>query len=410
MVDSPPMPGRILVVDDTELNRDMLSRRLTRRGYSVSLADGGHAALELLEREEFDLILLDVMMPEVSGLNVLQAVRKRHSPSELPVIMQTAKVQSEDLVEAFKLGASDYVTKPLDFAVVMSRVETQLTLKQSVDEIRRLQQDLQQTHAKLSASHELVKLELESAAKIQQALLPTNLPEISGARFAWTFQPCDELAGDALNIVPLDEDHVGFYVLDVAGHGVSSALLSFTVSHSLTGNCSRSSVLKQLVPGSDRARLVPPAEVAELLSEQFSWDANFEKFFTLFYGQLNVKTRELKYVSAGHPPAILWRPGEKPIQLGSTGLPIGITGLEYEEIKLTLRPGDRLFVFSDGVNEAMSPQHELFGLQRLHQAVARGSNASLSDCVAGITSDLREWSGLDSVKDDESLLAVEIVE
>lgn len=408
MPDAPPMLGRILVVDDTDLNRDMLSRRLIRHGYSVSHVDGGEAALKLLDREEFDLILLDVMMPDVSGLDVLQSVRKQHSATELPVIMQTAKVQSEDLVEAFKLGASDYVTKPLDFPVVLSRVKTQLTLKHSVDEIRRLKADIQQTHAELTETHELVKRELQSAAKIQGSLLPTNLPAIPGVRFSWSFQPCDELAGDALNIVPLDDDHVGFYVLDVAGHGVSSALLSFTVSHMLNGNCSRTSILKQPVSDTKEVRLTPPAEVAQLLTEQFSFDANFEKFFTMFYGQLNVKTRELRYVSAGHPPPILWRPGKLPSQLGSTGLPIGITGIDYEESRITLEPRDRLFLFSDGINEAMSPQREIFGTQRLLHAIARGSDSSLAECVTGITTDLSSWSGQSGVKDDESLLAIEI--
>jgi class 3 adenylate cyclase/ActR/RegA family two-component response regulator len=136
-------PARLLVVDDNELNRDLLARRLKKRGYLVRVAEDGRRALDLLEREIFDLVLLDIMMPGVSGLDVLRAVRARHSVAELPIVMATARDQGEDIVEALGLGANDYVTKPLDFAVVLARVETQLSLKRALEEIRRLAQGLE---------------------------------------------------------------------------------------------------------------------------------------------------------------------------------------------------------------------------------------------------------------------------
>jgi adenylate cyclase len=128
----------LLVVDDNEANRDMLSRRLEARGYRVSVAESGQRALDLLESERFDLVLLDIMMPEMSGLATLKRLRARHSRGELPVIMATAKDQSEDIVEALSLGANDYVTKPIDFAVLVARVEAHLSLKGALEEIQRL--------------------------------------------------------------------------------------------------------------------------------------------------------------------------------------------------------------------------------------------------------------------------------
>ncbi|MEM1180727.1 MAG: protein kinase [Acidobacteriota bacterium] len=116
----------LLVVDDNEENRDMLGRRLERRGYTVLTAPDGETALSMVEREEVDLILLDVMMPGIDGLEVLRRVRENHSAAELPVIMATARDQSEDVVAALDLGANDYVTKPIDFAVVSARVQKEL--------------------------------------------------------------------------------------------------------------------------------------------------------------------------------------------------------------------------------------------------------------------------------------------
>jgi len=124
---------RILVVDDNADNRDLLSRRLEKKGYVTVCADSGRAALDLLEKEPFDLILLDIMMPEISGIDVLKMVRSKRSMAELPIIMATAKDTSEDMVRALKLGANDYITKPIDFPVLFARVQTQLALKYAND-------------------------------------------------------------------------------------------------------------------------------------------------------------------------------------------------------------------------------------------------------------------------------------
>ncbi len=136
--------GALLVVDDSEMNRDMLTRRLVRRGYTVAAAENGQQALDMIAAQPFDLIVLDIMMPGLSGLEVLEDLRQRYAPSVLPVIMATAKDQSEDIVLALKLGANDYVTKPLDFPVVLARVQTHLSLKRAMQEIQALAGQLEQ--------------------------------------------------------------------------------------------------------------------------------------------------------------------------------------------------------------------------------------------------------------------------
>jgi diguanylate cyclase (GGDEF)-like protein len=124
---------RILVVDDVFDNRDILTRRLIRRGFDVAEASGGLEALEKLEAQSFDLVLLDIMMPDLCGNEVLRLIRKTKSPTELPVIMVTAKSQSEDVVESLEIGANDYVTKPVDFAVALARITAQLARKQAAE-------------------------------------------------------------------------------------------------------------------------------------------------------------------------------------------------------------------------------------------------------------------------------------
>ena len=119
---------RILVVDDNEMNRDMLSRRLGRKGFAVEVACDGREALAILEKQRFDAILLDIMMPDINGMEVLKVVREKQSAAELPILMVTAKNDSRDVIDALEAGANDYITKPIDFAIVLARLKNQLAL------------------------------------------------------------------------------------------------------------------------------------------------------------------------------------------------------------------------------------------------------------------------------------------
>jgi diguanylate cyclase (GGDEF)-like protein len=142
-------PFRLLVVDDIADNRALLSRRFSKRGCVVVEAETGSAALDLIAQEEFDLVLLDIMMPGPSGIEVLQQIRASHSPDILPVIMITAKAGSTDVVEALELGANDYITKPVDFSVAFARAQTQLARKQAKQALDRSLRILEKTNRRL---------------------------------------------------------------------------------------------------------------------------------------------------------------------------------------------------------------------------------------------------------------------
>jgi diguanylate cyclase (GGDEF)-like protein len=125
------MNATLLLVDDDAMNRDALSRRLMRRGYTVLTAESGPDALAMVGAHRVDAVLLDVMMPGMSGIETLRRLRLSRSVSELPVIMVTAKDRSEDVVEALELGANDYVTKPIDFPIALARIRTQMTARRA---------------------------------------------------------------------------------------------------------------------------------------------------------------------------------------------------------------------------------------------------------------------------------------
>ena len=126
----------LLLVDDDPTNQDLLSRRLRRAGYSTELAASGYEALDVLAQHEVELVLLDSMMPGLSGIELLRQLRKRFSPARLPIIMVTALGESDRIVEALNLGANDYISKPVDFPVALARIKAQLERKRAEDALR----------------------------------------------------------------------------------------------------------------------------------------------------------------------------------------------------------------------------------------------------------------------------------
>ena len=142
-------PARILIVDDIADNRTILGRRFQRRGFEIAEADSGRGALEMIARETFDVVLLDVMMPDMNGLEVLRRIREKHTDVQLPVIMVTGKTESQDIVEALTAGANDYITKPVDFAVALARVSTQVRSRQAEEHVRRANEALSRANEEL---------------------------------------------------------------------------------------------------------------------------------------------------------------------------------------------------------------------------------------------------------------------
>ncbi len=131
-----PGPDSLLIVDDDAINRDLMLRRLSKRGFNAYPAGNGRGALEWINSNRADLILLDVEMPDMSGLEVLKTLRMTYTPAQLPIIMVTGKASSDDVVAALAAGANDYVTKPIDFPVVLARIQTQLSRKHAEEALR----------------------------------------------------------------------------------------------------------------------------------------------------------------------------------------------------------------------------------------------------------------------------------
>jgi sigma-B regulation protein RsbU (phosphoserine phosphatase) len=396
-------PASILVVDDTTANLQVLTGMLKDRGYRVRPVPSGKLALLAAQKDPPDLILLDINMPEMNGYEVCEQFKSDNKLQGIPIIFISALTEQLDKVKAFATGGVDYITKPFQMEELHARVETHLKL-------RRLQIELQESNSQLSQANGRMSRDLQAAAKIQETFLPRMVLGVPGVQFAWIYQPCDELAGDGLNIIPFGGGQVGLYILDVSGHGVASALLSVTLSRLLSAPSDPSSILIRDGGGCGRFDVAPPAEVAARLNRNFPFNAATEQLTTMVYGILNATTGEFRYVSAGHPGPVHLPSGADPVILESEGFPIGLANEAYEERSVLLRAGDRLYIYSDGVPEAMEPAGNQFGNARLLEAITRGRPEPLQESVARIRDEITRWRGTTRTQDDISILAVEVLE
>lgn len=394
-------PAGILVVDDTPANLQVLAGMLKERGYKVRPVPSGKLALMAARRDPPDLILLDINMPEMNGYEVCEQFKADDELRGIPVIFISALTEQLDKVKAFAIGGVDYITKPFQMEELHARVETHLKL-------RRLQIELEETNARLAKINCRMARDLKAAAKIQETFLPRNVPRVAGADFAWVYRPCDELAGDGLNIIPLDDDNVAVYIVDVSGHGVASALLSVTLSRLLSPPSDPSSILIRNGDIPDRFDITPPAEVAAHLNRLFPFDEATEQFATMLYGIINVATGEFCYVSTGHPGPVHLPFGADPVILQSQGSPIGLADAAYEERSVCLGRGDRLYLYSDGVPEAMDSAGKHFGDARLLETIGQMRSEPLQESVATLLGDIARWQGTEKPQDDLSILAIDI--
>jgi sigma-B regulation protein RsbU (phosphoserine phosphatase) len=404
--------GSLLVVDDDSFNLDLICPRLERRGYRVDGAGDGKKALELIEQNSYDLVLLDVMMPGLDGLGVVKAARQRWSRAQLPIVMVTSRDSPEDIVEALRQGANDYVTKPIDIEVLLARVGTHVILKRTTASLEESNRRLHEVNAQL-------RRDLEAAAKVQRSLLPAHTPSFENYEFAWRYEPCEQLGGDNLNVMALSENEIGFYVLDVSGHGVQAALMSVAVNHLLEPSQEDTCVVNR--PNRGRKSdgepgffAAAPRDVAERLNRHFTFDLAVAQYFTIFYGVLNRTDRTCRYVSTGHPaPLHLSADGEIKL-LETSGLPIGIfqpgeAGYEpFEQRAFELNPGDRFCVYSDGIVELRNKSQSEFGLERLSRLLRESRREPLEDCLEKVFDATNAWRDGAPLSDDLSMLALDV--
>jgi sigma-B regulation protein RsbU (phosphoserine phosphatase) len=393
---------KILIAEDEPVSRKILQKTLENWGYEVTAAANGREALTAFREGSFSFVITDWMMPEMDGLELVKRIRVHQRMEYIYIIMLTGRSEKQDLIEGMNNGADDFVAKPFD------QEELRVRLRAG-ERVIQLEEKLAQRNAELQEINERMHHDLKTAAEIQHSLLPLNMPALEGINIAWRLRPCDELAGDILNIFNLDEDEIGLYVLDVSGHGVPAALLAVTLSRMLSPIMDQASLLKSLHYSPEGYLITPPAGVANQLNKRFQIDMNSGQYFTLQYGVLNKRTHRLRYVSSGHPGMIYKPKDADAMLLNSPSLPIGfLENNEYQENSVQLYPGDRLYLYSDGIPEAENSENVLFGTDRMLTIIQSSDALSLEESLDKLLAEVEDWAGSSDLKDDVTLLSIEI--
>lgn len=274
---------------------------------------------------------------------------------------------------------------------------------------RRAEEALQQSNQKLEEINRRIKTDLELAAQIQRGFLPDPRAKLKGLTVAWELHSCDELAGDTLNAAALDDRQTEFYVIDVSGHGVPAALLSVTLNHWLEPAVGRPGLSGFLTDSGAPEAAPSPVRVVETLNRQFPLREETGQFFTLLYGLYDDATRKFRFVSAGHPaPILITKSGESSVH-DKRGFPVGIVpdpGYEMTELKLNV--GDRIYIYSDGLVEALNEREEPFGVERVQDILRRSCHETLQQTISLLSDSVKQWSGGVSFEDDVSILAFEV--
>jgi sigma-B regulation protein RsbU (phosphoserine phosphatase) len=393
---------KILIAEDERISRRSLERQLTSWGHEVTVAEDGEAAWLALELGQFEVLISDWDMPKMDGPTLIGKVRAADRAKYIYVIMLTARGGTEDLVRGIEAGADDFLTKPFESNELKVRLR-------AGERVLQLQERLADQNKQLLAVNTRMSEDLNAAALVQQSIMPERPPEVNSLRSAWRYVPCDELAGDALNVFALDERYVCFYVLDVSGHGVSAALLSVAVARSLwLSDDLTSLILKGTNDESGFGRFALPATVMTRLNHRFPFEENGNRFFTMVYALLDVVEGTMTYCCAGHPgPIRVGRDGAVEVFEPSSPM-IGIVPEpEYENVTLKLRAGDRAYLYSDGVFEQRSPEGEFFGTSRFATELQRAASLPLDGALDRAIGQLKRWAGSEQFNDDVSLLALE---
>jgi sigma-B regulation protein RsbU (phosphoserine phosphatase) len=385
------MAGRILIVDDSIDNRKLLMKTLARHGHEVVEACDGKEALARSLEILPDLILLDIVMPGIDGYQVCSALKDDERTADIPVIFLSAKSEVKDKIRGLEIGGVDYITKPFDRGEVLARVQNQL-------KIRALMKDLMDKQARLDE-------DLKAAAAIQRSLLPQKFPDVENVEIAWKFVPCERIGGDIFNVFRLDESHLGFYILDVSGHGVPSAMLTVSVSQMLQPHSGYLS--KKQTEVFPFYQIVSPREVLDTLDREYPID-RFDKYFTIVYMVLNVHTGHLRYSNAAHPCPILLHPDGKLDLLDRGGTIIGLDGIvPFEEGELDLQCGDKLFFYTDGLTEYQNDEGQFYGEDRFNALLVSLKDQPVGVALEFVYESLMQFGNQAKLQDDVSLLGVE---
>ncbi|HEY6361931.1 MAG TPA: fused response regulator/phosphatase, partial [Vicinamibacterales bacterium] len=346
--------------------------------YKLSVAIDGAAALRSIEKSPPDLVLLDIVMPGLDGYEVCRRLRAHEPTRELPVMFLSSLEDVRNKAQGFEVGGNDYLTKPFELLEIKARVRSLLRAKAYADAVR-----------------EAMARDLRIAREIQMGILPADLAAATrgtGLDVHAVIEPAREVGGDLYEVLRVSDSRVVVALGDVSGKGIPAALFMAVAV----------TVLRTLA-----RRIAEPDEILRRLNDELAEQNPRGMFVTLQCLVFDLVQRRVSCAGAGHHQLVVVSPGRAPrLACASSGLPAGLMPSNpIDREALPLEPGDTFVLFSDGVSEAMNPDEDFYGEDRLLAALAETSGATPAEMVTHVLADVRAFTAGAKQSDDITLLA-----
>ncbi|MBO9446042.1 SpoIIE family protein phosphatase [Ruegeria sp. R14_0] len=391
---------KVLVVDDSRLQRRILVASLKKWGFEVLEADSGDAAIELCATDPPDLVLSDWVMPGMSGLDFCKAFRALDSKQYSYFILLTSKSEKQEVARGLDAGADDFLIKPLEADELRARISAGARILDMQRELSRKNQMIESALEELRVAHDAIDKDLIQARKIQDSLVPELTRQFGKSQVSMLLKPCGHIGGDLVGMFSPGVNRLGFYSIDVSGHGITSAMMTARLGSYLSSSHFEQNVAMERRFDKFYA-LLPPEEVAETLNSRLMADTGIEEYFTMVYAIVDLRNGHVKMVQAGHPHPLLLRQDGRTEFLGEGGLPIGLLpDVSFQRTEFYMRPGDRLLLYSDGFTECPLADGGLLEEEGLRQMAldcgpGRSGTEFLDDMFWRLTQAMAPGSGMD---------------
>lgn len=395
-------PVRVLVVDDSRLQRKILCSSVKRWGFEVFEAASGEQALRIAAEVQPDLVLSDWMMPGMNGLEFCDAFRKLSGDRYGYFILLTSKSEKNEIAMGLEAGADDFVTKPVDANELRARItagERILTMQRELIKKNALVSD---TLGELQRVYDSLDKDLQEAKKLQQSLIRERNKTFATGDVSLMLRSSGHVGGDLVGFFSAEEGHLGLFSIDVSGHGISSALMTARLAGYLSAAAPDQNVaLCRREDGS--YGFLPPEDVIETLNDLVLDEMETEHYFTLLLADINLNTGHVRMAQAGHPHPAIQRKNGIIEQNGPGGFPVGLmSGISFTQFEAQLQPGDRLLLLSDGVTECPDAHGNMLQEEGLETMMTQLSNVSGPAFFEALLWKLGEFSGDQTFPDDVS--------
>ncbi len=344
---------RVLVVDDDEANRRILVEVLSVRGYEVRTVANGAEAVAAIETSMPHIVLLDIMLPGMSGYELASKIRLTYSGIYIPIIMVTARSGIDDMIKGFAFGGNDYIVKPFNSREVLARVENQLAISNMISMEKRVESFIRKGAgtdeislvARAAALDEAVRRLSDWEAIISKDLgvakgflsrLMRRTVQTGSVEFHIDYDPLYAIGGDVYDVHEYAPGKIRVLLGDATGHGIHASLNTITIMTEY---------------GQLRNEPLSPSAMLAALNERFcSRFSHYRIVFTCCVAEIDLFTGTVRFASAGHPTQFVVLDRLDIARLKPAGPIIGFRkAVQYNELVMDFKPGSVLFLYTDGL-------------------------------------------------------------